>query len=99
MLHGQASQSKKGEDFTLIETALQRDPGDSDATFSVFAVRDRVYLLMFRVLNYSIGGCCEFVGSLKLFFAFIKNWYFAIYMSDKIISFRKIFFIFCSYLK
>ncbi|XP_074570906.1 putative protein phosphatase 2C 12 [Curcuma longa] len=40
VLHGQASQSKKGEDFTLIETALQRDPGDSDATFSVFALFD-----------------------------------------------------------
>lgn len=40
VLHGQASQSKKGEDFTLLKTDCRRVPGDRDpdAIFSVFAV-------------------------------------------------------------
>lgn len=29
VLYGQVSQSKRGENLTLIETALRRDPGDS----------------------------------------------------------------------
>ncbi|KAJ8504349.1 hypothetical protein OPV22_005235 [Ensete ventricosum] len=42
VLHGQASQSKKGEDFTLVKTDCRRVPGDrdADATFSVFALFD-----------------------------------------------------------
>lgn len=36
--HGQASQSKKGEDFTLLKTECQRARGDGVATFSVFGV-------------------------------------------------------------
>lgn len=40
ILHGQANQSKKGEDFTLIKTECQRIPGDDSATFSVFGLFD-----------------------------------------------------------
>ncbi|KAG1334641.1 Phosphatase 2C family protein isoform 1 [Cocos nucifera] len=40
ILHGQASQSKKGEDFTLSMTECQRVPGDDASTFSVFALFD-----------------------------------------------------------
>lgn len=38
VLYGQASQSKKGEDFTFFKTECQRVPGDGSTTFSVFAV-------------------------------------------------------------
>lgn len=38
ILHGQASKSKKGEDFTLFKTECQRIPGDGTTTFSVFGV-------------------------------------------------------------
>ncbi|KAI3915906.1 hypothetical protein MKW98_004347 [Papaver atlanticum] len=40
ILHGQASQSKKGEDFTLFKTECQRIPGDGNSTFSVFGLFD-----------------------------------------------------------
>ncbi|PKA55457.1 putative protein phosphatase 2C 12 [Apostasia shenzhenica] len=40
ILHGVASQSKKGEDFTLIKTECQRVPGNGGTTFSVFAIFD-----------------------------------------------------------
>ncbi|XP_006829727.2 probable protein phosphatase 2C 12 isoform X1 [Amborella trichopoda] len=40
ILHGQASQSKKGEDFTLLKTECQRILGDGITTFSVFALFD-----------------------------------------------------------
>ncbi|XP_010939442.1 probable protein phosphatase 2C 12 [Elaeis guineensis] len=40
VLHGQASQSKKGEDFTLLKLDCQRIPGDGVTTFSVFALFD-----------------------------------------------------------
>ncbi|KAK9096902.1 hypothetical protein Sjap_022399 [Stephania japonica] len=40
ILHGQAGQSKKGEDFTLVKTECQRIPGDGSTTFSVFALFD-----------------------------------------------------------
>lgn len=36
--HGQASQSKKGEDFTFVKTECQRVLGDGVATYSVFGV-------------------------------------------------------------
>lgn len=36
--HGQASQSKKGEDFTFIKTECQRVLGDGVTTYSVFTV-------------------------------------------------------------
>ncbi|KAL6527411.1 hypothetical protein OROGR_016501 [Orobanche gracilis] len=38
--HGQASQSKKGEDFTFVKTECQRVLGDGVTTFSVFALFD-----------------------------------------------------------
>ncbi|EPS58058.1 hypothetical protein M569_16758, partial [Genlisea aurea] len=38
--HGQASQSKKGEDFTFIKTECQRAFGDGVTTYSVFALFD-----------------------------------------------------------
>lgn len=37
-LYGQASQSKKGEDFTFLKAECQRVPGDGVTTFAVFAV-------------------------------------------------------------
>ncbi|CAN6480199.1 unnamed protein product [Victoria cruziana] len=40
ILHGQASQSKKGEDFTLLKTECQRIPGDGVSTFAVFGLFD-----------------------------------------------------------
>ncbi|KAI8016351.1 putative protein phosphatase 2C 12 [Camellia lanceoleosa] len=36
--HGQASQSKKGEDFTFVKTECQRVVGDEVFTYSVFAI-------------------------------------------------------------
>ncbi|KAL7231146.1 hypothetical protein ACSBR2_009422 [Camellia fascicularis] len=38
--HGQASQSKKGEDFTFVKTECQRVVGDEVFTYSVFALFD-----------------------------------------------------------
>ncbi|XP_058089235.1 probable protein phosphatase 2C 12 isoform X1 [Magnolia sinica] len=38
--HGQANQSKKGEDFTLLKTECQRVPDDGATTFSVFGLFD-----------------------------------------------------------
>ncbi|OAY22901.1 probable protein phosphatase 2C 12 [Manihot esculenta] len=38
--HGQASQSKKGEDFTLIKTEYERVGGDGVSTYSVFGLFD-----------------------------------------------------------
>ncbi|EYU25409.1 hypothetical protein ABFS82_03G045100 [Erythranthe guttata] len=40
IVHGQASQSKKGEDFTFVKTECQRVLGDGVTTFSVFALFD-----------------------------------------------------------
>ncbi|PKA57086.1 putative protein phosphatase 2C 12 [Apostasia shenzhenica] len=40
ILHGHASQSKKGEDFTLVKTECERVPGDGLSIFSVFAIFD-----------------------------------------------------------
>ncbi|KAJ6806257.1 putative protein phosphatase 2C 12 isoform X1 [Iris pallida] len=40
LLHGQANQSKKGEDFTLLKTECQRVPGDGLTTFAVFGLFD-----------------------------------------------------------
>ncbi|CAL9059625.1 unnamed protein product [Musa banksii] len=39
-LYGQASQSKKGEDFTFLKAECQRVPGDGVTTFAVFAIFD-----------------------------------------------------------
>lgn len=36
--HGQASESKKGEDFTLVKTECERVLGDGVTTYSVFGV-------------------------------------------------------------
>lgn len=38
--HGQAGQSKKGEDFTLMKLECQKIPGDGSSTFAVFAIFD-----------------------------------------------------------
>ncbi|KAK4342513.1 hypothetical protein RND71_038329 [Anisodus tanguticus] len=38
--HGQAAQSKKGEDFTFLKTECQRVLGDGVTTFSVFGLFD-----------------------------------------------------------
>lgn len=38
IVHGQASQSKKGEDFTFLKTECERAMGDGVTTFSVFGV-------------------------------------------------------------
>lgn len=38
IVHGQASQSKKGEDFTFLKTECQRVVGDGVSTYSVFGV-------------------------------------------------------------
>ena len=38
LTHGQASQSKKGEDLTFIKTECQRVLGDGVTTYSVYAV-------------------------------------------------------------
>ncbi|KAJ4965036.1 hypothetical protein NE237_016885 [Protea cynaroides] len=40
IIHGQANQSKKGEDFTFVKTECQRVPGDGQTTFSVFGLFD-----------------------------------------------------------
>jgi len=38
ILHGQASENKKGEDFMLLKTECQRVLGDGVSTYSVFGV-------------------------------------------------------------
>lgn len=38
VVHGQASENKKGEDFTLLKTECQRVVGDGVSTYSVFGV-------------------------------------------------------------
>lgn len=38
IFHGQANQSKKGEDFTLVKTECQRVLGDDVTTYTVFGV-------------------------------------------------------------
>lgn len=38
IVHGQAGQSKKGEDFTLLKSECQRMVGDGVYTYSVFGV-------------------------------------------------------------
>ncbi|XP_042386342.1 probable protein phosphatase 2C 12 [Zingiber officinale] len=40
IIYGEASESKKGEDFTLVMTECQRVPRRPDTTFSVFALFD-----------------------------------------------------------
>ncbi|KAE8714400.1 putative protein phosphatase 2C 15 [Hibiscus syriacus] len=40
IVHGLASQTKKGEDFTLLKTDCQRTMGDGVTTFSVFGLFD-----------------------------------------------------------
>lgn len=44
--YGQASQSKKGEDFAMIKTECQRVSGDGETTYSAFAVCDYVLMRM-----------------------------------------------------
>ncbi|XP_047336589.1 probable protein phosphatase 2C 12 [Impatiens glandulifera] len=40
IVHGQANQSKKGEDFTLVKTECQRNSGADVSTYSVFGIFD-----------------------------------------------------------
>ncbi|XP_022636701.1 probable protein phosphatase 2C 12 isoform X1 [Vigna radiata var. radiata] len=40
LVHGQASENKKGEDFTLLKTECQRVVGDGVSTYSVFGLFD-----------------------------------------------------------
>ncbi|CAN1323768.1 Probable protein phosphatase 2C 12 [Linum perenne] len=40
LVHGQANQSKKGEDFTLVKTECQRNLCDGVTTYSVFGLFD-----------------------------------------------------------
>ncbi|CAI0558173.1 unnamed protein product [Linum tenue] len=40
LVHGQANQSKKGEDFTFVKTECQRILGDGVTTYSVFGLFD-----------------------------------------------------------
>nr|KYP64521.1 putative protein phosphatase 2C 12 [Cajanus cajan] len=40
VVHGQASENKKGEDFTLLKTECQRVVGDGVSTYSVFGLFD-----------------------------------------------------------
>lgn len=51
LLHGQANQSKKGEDFTLVKTECERVSGNGLTTFSVFGVGrptiQSIYLFIF----------------------------------------------------
>ena len=51
--HGQASQSKKGEDFTLLKTECQRVLGDGITTYSVFGV-----YFCFPFLSFCLSICC-----------------------------------------
>lgn len=46
IVSGQASRSKKGEDFTLLKTECERVMGDGVTTFSVFGVWIFVAILM-----------------------------------------------------
>ena len=41
--YGQACQSKKGEDFTIVKTDCQRVSGDGSSTFTVFGVCEPYY--------------------------------------------------------
>ena len=43
ILYGQASQSKKGEDFTLLKTECQRIVGDGITTYSCFGVKSLIF--------------------------------------------------------
>ena len=52
--HGQAGQSKKGEDFTLMKLECQKIPGDGSSTFAVFAVCSAVQLILFRSFHINI---------------------------------------------
>jgi len=63
--YGQASQSKKGEDFTLLKTECQRNVGDGVATFSVFGV----FIIS---LPFSSSTCpCHKLGCFWLFMELI----------------------------
>lgn len=53
IVSGQANQSKKGEDFTLIKSECQRVLGDGVTTYSVFGVR-YLSLSLFSVILYNL---------------------------------------------
>jgi hypothetical protein len=47
IVHGQAGQSKKGEDFTLLKSDCQRMVGDGVYTYSVYGVCLNVSHILF----------------------------------------------------
>ncbi|XP_021820189.1 probable protein phosphatase 2C 12 [Prunus avium] len=67
IVHGQASQSKKGEDFTLVKTECQRVVGDGVSTYSVFG-------LIAVIVRLAIAqGCGNYAGNIKLPHMFCKQ--------------------------
>lgn len=52
IVHGQASQSKKGEDFTLLKNECQRAMGDGVTTFSVYGVLFSKYFNLLELQKY-----------------------------------------------
>lgn len=70
--HGQASQSKKGEDFTLLKTECQRILGDGVTTYSVFGVCLSCSFLMF--LDYCGFICAHCVLDYTSFIQLNSSW-------------------------
>lgn len=50
IFHGEASQSKKGEDFVFVKTECERVLGDGVTTFSAFAVYSLCFFSMIMLL-------------------------------------------------
>ncbi|RVW99962.1 putative protein phosphatase 2C 12 [Vitis vinifera] len=67
IIHGQASQSKKGEDFTLLKTECQRVVGDGVSTYSVFGFS------LFLMLSRDSARVGDLEGNLKLELATMKG--------------------------
>lgn len=57
IVHGQASQSKKGEDFTLLKNECQRAMGDGVTTFSVYGV---LFSKSFNSMDLCLYEICKF---------------------------------------
>lgn len=57
--HGQASESKKGEDFTLLKMECERNVEDGIKTYCVFAVRTSLFLSSLSMkLTSSVHDSC-----------------------------------------
>lgn len=79
IVHGQASQSKKGEDFTLLKTDCQRAAGDGITTYSVFAVC--IYLILRGQRNQLI--CFSYIpSSILCHFQFV---FFPLWLIDRVL--------------